>query len=73
MKNTKRIKKKVQCANNPDHIFEKAYTIELDSENQESNVQAYCPWCDDFVDVTIKGKVVPDDTLFREFEHPGSK
>ena len=63
----KRIKHNVQCAKNPEHIFEYVYTVEDGSEKTESDVQAYCPFCDDFVDITIKGKVVPDDNVLRKF------
>ena len=56
-----------QCANNPEHIFEYVYTIEIGSEDIKSDVQAFCPYCDGFVDITIKGKVVPD-TILRRFE-----
>lgn len=66
MKKKKRVKYTVQCANNPDHIFENVYTIIEGTENTQSEVQAYCPYCDAFVDVTIKG-IVPSDSILRRF------
>ncbi len=63
----KKVKYNVQCAHNPEHNFEYVYNIEEGSEKTESDVQAYCPYCDDFVDITIKGKVVPDDTVLKKF------
>jgi len=65
----RKIKYNVQCANNPEHIFEYIYTIEEGSEDIKSEVQAFCPYCDDFVDITIKGKVVPDAGLLRKFNN----
>jgi hypothetical protein len=67
MKKTKRVKHKVQCAINPEHVFEKVYDIEEGSESLKSEMQVYCPYCDEFVDVTIQGKVVPDDSILRSF------
>jgi len=63
----KKIKHSVQCANNSEHIFEYVYTIVEGSEETASEVQAYCPYCDGFVDITIKGDVVTDDTVLRRF------
>ena len=65
MKKVKRVKYTVQCANNPDHIFEHVYTIVEGTEDKQSDVQAYCPYCDDFVDITIQGTVKPDSILRR--------
>jgi len=59
----KRIKYKVQCANNPEHIFEKVVDIIKGTENTESEIQAYCPFCDEFVDITIQGQPSPDSIL----------
>ena len=50
----KKVKQSVQCANDSEHIFEFAYTIVEGSEEIETEVQPYCPFCKDFVDVTIK-------------------
>ena len=66
MKKEKRVKYTVRCANNPDHTFEHVYTIIEGTENTQSDVQAYCPYCDDFVDVTIQG-IVPPDSILRRF------
>jgi len=66
MKKTKKVIYKVKCANNPKHIFDKVYKIEKGNENQENEMQAYCPFCDDFVTVTIRGKAVPDESILRK-------
>ncbi len=69
MKKKKCVKYTVQCANDNKHIFEKVYTIKDGTEDVESDVNAYCPKCDEFVDITIKGEVEPDSIL-RKFEFP---
>ena len=61
----KKIKFKVQCANNPEHIFEKVIEIVAGTENTETELQAYCPFCDEFVDITIQGEPSPDTILRR--------
>lgn len=58
----------VQCAYNSDHIFEKLFTIEENTENVESEVEAFCPHCEKRVSVTVQGRVVPDAELLREME-----
>ena len=70
--NKKRIKYKVLCANNPEHIFEKVVDIIEGTENTESEIQAYCPYCDDFVDITIQGEL-PPDTILRKLHFPTPK
>ena len=67
MKQLKKVVHNVQCAFNPDHVFEKAFTIEDGSETEQSEVEAFCPLCEKFVTVTIQGKVVPDDEIRRKF------
>ncbi len=68
MKKAKRVLYNVECAYNPDHVFEKVFTIEEESEGMESEVQAYCPYCEKHVTTTIKGKAVPDESLLRGFD-----
>jgi hypothetical protein len=57
----------VQCAYDPKHEFEKVFEIEDDVENQETKVEAFCPFCDKRVTITIKGKVIPDGEILRKF------
>ena len=66
----KQVKYTVQCAVNPDHLFDKVYDIKEGSEEADtSEVEAYCPYCDALVQFEIKGKVAPDIDLLRRFEH----
>ncbi len=66
----KKIKRNVQCANNPDHIFEKVFDIIKGSEDTETEIQAYCPYCDDHVDITVQGIVPPDVDILKRFNLP---
>ena len=68
MKKIKKVLYRVECANNPKHIFDKVFKIEEGTEDQESEMQAYCAQCDDFVTVTIKGKAIPDESILRKFD-----
>jgi hypothetical protein len=67
MKKEKKVMYQVQCAYNPDHEFEKVFEIEEGSENKETKVEAFCPYCDKKVTVTVKGRVVPDEDILRKF------
>ncbi len=67
MLGTKKVVFKVQCAYDETHIFEKALEIKKGTEAKETEVQAYCPFCEKHVDVTVQGKVVPDTELLRKF------
>ena len=56
----------VQCIYNDAHQFENVFEIEAGSEEkEETEVQAYCPYCHKLVNVTVKGKVLSDTTIFR--------
>lgn len=66
-KKTKRVVYNVECANNPEHIFEKVYEIEEGTEMKTTEMDIYCPMCDDYVRITVQGKVVPDAELMRKF------
>ncbi len=68
MKKVKKVLYNVECAYNPEHVFEKVFKIEEASEAMETEVQAYCPYCEKHVTTTIKGKVVTDASLLRGFD-----
>jgi len=68
MKKFKKIAYQVVCARNPEHVFEKAYPIETGTEAQSTEVDVFCPFCEDYVTITVKGKVVPDAELLRKFK-----
>jgi hypothetical protein len=70
MKMGKKVVYKVQCAFNPEHFFEKAFTVEEGTENAKTRAEAYCPYCDKMVSVTIHGKLVLDKELIRKFGLP---
>ncbi len=67
MRQTKKVVFKVQCAYDESHIFEKVLEIEEGTEDKETEVQAYCPFCEKHVDVTVQGRVVPDTELLRKY------
>ncbi len=65
-KKMKKVLYNVQCVYNEKHIFEKIFEIEEGSETiEESEVETYCLHCDKLVTVVVKGKVLPDTTIFR--------
>lgn len=65
-KQKKKVLYQVQCVYNKKHVFEKVFEIEEGSEGKDgSEVQTYCPHCDKLVTVVVKGKVLPDTTIFR--------
>jgi len=68
MAKRKRVVYEVVCPNDPKHVFPFAFEIEAGSENVQSKVQAYCPQCDDFVQVTVKGKLPPNEQILRKFD-----
>ncbi|HEX3048029.1 MAG TPA: hypothetical protein VHY08_24970 [Bacillota bacterium] len=57
----------VQCAFDPEHEFEKTFTVEEGSDPKETRVEAFCPFCDQRVMVTVKEKVTPDESILRKF------
>ena len=67
-KKTIKVTYMVQCAYDENHKFEKVFEIEEGTEQTFSNVQAYCPECDKMVEVTVQGKVIPDENILRMFE-----
>jgi hypothetical protein len=70
MAKSKKVVYEVICPNNPRHIFPFAFEIEPGSENVQSKVEAYCPQCDAFVQVTVKGKLPPNQDILRQFDIP---
>lgn len=45
--------------------FDKQITIFQDSEEEKSNLEAYCPWCQKLVSFTINGKLPKDFILMK--------
>ena len=67
MARSKRVVYEVVCPNNREHVFPFAFEIEPGSEKIESPAEAYCPKCEDFVRVTVKGKLSPSKKVLRRF------
>ena len=68
-KQMKKVLYNVRCAYDPGHVFEKVFEIEAGSEEkEETKVETYCPKCNGLVTVVVKGKVLPDTTVFRGIE-----
>lgn len=56
---------KVKCAN-CEHVIDIAIDIKPESEkNNTSEVDVYCPFCDEWLYVEIKGKILSDTTILR--------
>jgi hypothetical protein len=68
MAKRKRVVYKVVCPNNSEHVFPFAFEIEPGTENVPSKVQAYCPRCDNFVQVLVMGKPPEDKEILRRFK-----
>ncbi len=68
MKKVKRVLYNVQCAFNPAHVFEKIFTIEEESEGLKSEMEAYCPYCEKHVSITIAGKSEADASILKRFD-----
>lgn len=66
-KKTKKVVYHVQCTYDSEHVIEKVFLIEEGSENTETKVQAYCPFCEKHVTATVQGQVVPDQDILRKF------
>ena len=67
----KRLKKQVyevQCANDPAHVFPKIITTQEGTEDTETEVQAYCPFCDEMVTFTVQGELEVDEEFLRKFK-----
>ncbi len=72
-KQMKKVLYNVQCFYDEKHVFEKVFEIEEGSEEkEETEVEAYCPQCNQLVTVVVKGKVPPDKTVFRGIERQPS-
>lgn len=68
----KKVVYKILCPCKRKEVFEMTFEIEEGSENVATEVQAYCPFCDqEEMTVTVQGKVVPDEELLRKYGiHP---
>ena len=64
----KKVIYQVECANNPKHIIEKFFEIKDGSEHLQTEVQVYCPQCDDWVTATVQGKFVPNQEIVKRFK-----
>jgi len=64
----KRVVYEVVCPKSPKHVFPIAFEIEEGSEKVQSKVEAYCPTCDTLVQVTVKGKLIPNQEIMRKFK-----
>ena len=67
MKKRTKVVHKIQCAHNEEHIFEKTFEIEDGPVKEETEIQTYCPFCNESVTVTVKGEVVADKTMLRKY------
>ncbi|UCH94044.1 MAG: hypothetical protein JSV88_27775 [Candidatus Aminicenantes bacterium] len=65
----------VQCRNKAKHIFEKVLELEPGQKRpeKENNLEAYCPYCNQMVEVTVKEKVPLNEELIKRFEEQDRK
>ena len=68
-KKTERVLYNVECAFNKEHIFEKVIEIKQGSENSKTELQAYCPFCDELVNYKIQGEAVPNAAILKKFDN----
>ncbi len=56
---------KVQCSYDATHIFEIFLDIEKGSENKETIIEKFCPYCDEdrMVEITVDGRVIGEEIV----------
>jgi Zn finger protein HypA/HybF involved in hydrogenase expression len=65
MAKKKKVIIKVKCEK-CSNVFDIAIDIKPESEeNKMSEVEVYCPFCDEMLTVDIKGKILSDATILR--------
>lgn len=65
MAKKKKISTKVKCGE-CSNVFDIAIDIKPESEeNNTSEVDAYCPFCDKMLTVEMKGEIISDTTILR--------
>ena len=69
-KKTKKFIYQVECSEDASHVFEKIFEIEEGTENVTTEVQAFCPHCNDYVNVNVQGRMAPDQEIMKKFKHP---
>ncbi len=60
----------VQCPFDETHLFERKVDIEEGSDDRpaESEVEAYCPFCDKMLTVKVTGKPDRNTIFYRKFK-----
>jgi len=58
----------VTCPQDEKHVFEKLFEVEKGTEHLETEVEVYCPQCDDRVTATVKGRLAPNAEILRRFK-----
>ncbi|MBU0755993.1 MAG: hypothetical protein KJ645_12690 [Planctomycetes bacterium] len=67
MPKSKKVVYEIVCCNNPEHVFSKAFEIKPGTEETLSEAEAYCPQCDDYVRVVIRGELPRNKDVLRKF------
>ena len=57
----------VVCPYNAEHEFPAVYEVEDESTGVESTATEYCPYCKEFVEVQIQGRLEHDTEVIRRF------
>lgn len=66
MTKTNKVPYEVVCHKNKKHVFPVVFDVIPDA-NSTSKAEVYCPHCDAFVRVTIKGELPPNQDVLRRF------
>jgi hypothetical protein len=59
----------VQCPADPGHIFEKVFELTegQDRPEKETDIEAFCPYCNKIVPVTVNEKTPLDEEILKRF------
>ncbi len=67
MAKTIKVPYEVVCHKNKKHVFPVVFDV-IPDPGSTSKAEVYCPQCDARVQVTIKGKLPPNQQVLRRFE-----
>ncbi|CAN2049098.1 hypothetical protein GMMP13_750002 [Candidatus Magnetomoraceae bacterium gMMP-13] len=57
----------VECEFDSSHIIKKMLEIKAGTEEVQSTIQVYCPFCQKYINGKIQGEVHLDDEAMRKF------
>ncbi len=63
----KKVTYTVVCPYNKEHTFPVVLQLEDESRGAESTFEVYCPFCDKYVQASLKAELKPDQYVYRLF------